>query len=93
MAETITIGTVTFVVAPEEVEPKPAPKETPKPTSAPKQTQRPSAPPCTASRSSLSGSKRGPDGYYHAGYIADRMWREKKKGRLERWGIWKTFEE
>lgn len=88
MAETITIGTVTFIVAPEEVsEPKPAPK--PKP----RQIRRPSAPQCSPSRSTLPPSKLGPDGYYHMGSIADSMWREKRKGRLERWGILKTWEE
>lgn len=55
--------------------------QAPKPISQSKQTRvaRPSAPPCTADRCTLSSNKRGPDGYYHMGYIADRMWANQKK--------------
>lgn len=81
MADTIKIGTLTFVVAPEEVpEPKPAPKPKLKP-----QPSRTPAPQCSPSRHrTMPPMKKSPDGYYRMGYIADRMWQEHNKPRWKK---------
>ena len=73
MAETITIGTVTFVVAPEEAKPalKPKPKRA---------RRRASAPQCAASRDDCltSSPVRCSDGYCRMNYLAAEFEREKK---------------
>jgi len=78
MAETITIGKITFIVAPEET-PEPKPKPKPQPKRA--KTRRPSAPQCTASRdkSYLSPAVRCSDGYYRGKSLAAEFEREKNK--------------
>lgn len=76
MAETITIGPITFIVAPEETsKPKPAPKP------QPKRTRRPSAPLCTASRDTctMPPSVRCSDGIYRMNYQAAEFERKKNK--------------
>jgi hypothetical protein len=72
MAETITIGTFTFVVAPEE-----APKKQPRPKPKRAKPRRPPAPQCTASR--MPPMTRCSDGYYRMRSMATEFEREKNK--------------
>ncbi len=63
--DTVTVGPVTFVVAPE-------PKQA-------RRTRRPPAPQCSPDRSCLSPGVRCSDGYYRMNYLAAKFEREKSK--------------
>jgi len=74
VAETIEVGPITFIVAPEQVEPpQPAPVRQPEP-----EEEKCSAPQCAASRNAKityfegggSSRKMGSDGYYTLNYLA-----------------------
>jgi len=77
----ITIGPLTFVVAPDHEPIQPA---QPKPQPIP----RPAAPPCAASRFTMSPGVMCSDGISRMNYLAARFEREQQKGWLERLGIW-----